>query len=129
MHTDINVIFFFYLFHVRNEHKNIIKSGCMHSCYIYIRMRTNDKGKNKGFILLTPESRGQNLHSPRQVKMGGRDRKPSRNAAHVYICEHTVRWAKDTQARAGVLRATKRYVILGDYVNIIKPKTICVYAL
>lgn len=46
--------------------------------------------ENKGFILLTPDSRGQNLHSPRRRRKnhesqdGGRDRKPSRTAAHIY---------------------------------------------
>lgn len=59
--------------------------------------------ENKRFILLTPDSKGQNLHSPHHGKNhesqdGGRDRKPSRTAARVILCEHTVRWARDTQA-------------------------------
>lgn len=61
--------------------------------------------ENKGFILLTPDSGGQNLHSPHHHRCknhesqdGGRDRKPSRTATHIILCEHTVRWARDTQA-------------------------------
>lgn len=94
-HVDV-VLFFFYLF--RPQHLRAQK----YEIWLYL---DEQQRENKGFILLTPDSRGQNLHSPRrhcrknhESQDGGRDRKPSRTAAHIILCEHTVRWARDTQA-------------------------------